>query len=174
MKLSLDNLKLYIILFKMMWKTLLDMNYLQNTRRGWGWGQDKPTWSACPHPWYPWYKTERYLYSNVYNWYRFIFRQFETTGIIMKKMWLRANSREISPTPPLTRYDLRPCHTLPDSANGRVTNSKIFCPFVSVRMRFLPVPHAVNAFRVRWCPFCPALSVGKFWTCSKLRTDATG
>ena len=44
---------------------------------------------------------------------------------------------------------LRPCHTLPDSANGRVTDSKILYPFVSVRMRFLPVPHAVNAFRVR-------------------------
>ena len=44
---------------------------------------------------------------------------------------------------------LRPCHTLPDSANGRVTDSKILCPFVSVRMRFLSVPHAVNAFRVR-------------------------
>ena len=44
---------------------------------------------------------------------------------------------------------LRPCHTLPDSANGRVTDNKILCPFVSVRMRFLSVPHAVNAFRVR-------------------------
>ena len=44
---------------------------------------------------------------------------------------------------------LRPCHTLPDSANGRVTDSKILCPFVSVRVRFLSVPHAVNAFRVR-------------------------
>ena len=44
---------------------------------------------------------------------------------------------------------LRPCHTLPDSANGRVTDSKILCPFVSVRMRFLSVPRAVNAFRVR-------------------------
>ena len=44
---------------------------------------------------------------------------------------------------------LRPCHTLPDSANERVTDSKILCPFVSVRMRFLSVPHAVNAFRVR-------------------------
>ena len=43
----------------------------------------------------------------------------------------------------------RPCHTLPDSANGRVTDSKILCPFLSVRMRFLSVPHAVNAFRVR-------------------------
>ena len=44
---------------------------------------------------------------------------------------------------------LRPCHTLPDSANGRVTDSKILCPFVSVRMRLLSVPRAVNAFRVR-------------------------
>ena len=44
---------------------------------------------------------------------------------------------------------LRPCHTLLDSANRRVTDSKILCPFVSVRMRFLSVPHAVNAFRVR-------------------------
>ena len=35
------------------------------------------------------------------------------------------------------------------SANGRVTDSKILCPFVSVRMRFLSVPRAVNAFRVR-------------------------
>ena len=38
---------------------------------------------------------------------------------------------------------------LPDSANGRVMGSKIICAFVSVPMRFLPVPHAVNAFRVR-------------------------
>ena len=45
--------------------------------------------------------------------------------------------------------NLRPCHTLPDNANGRVTDSKILCPFVSVRMRFLSVPRAVNAFRVR-------------------------
>ena len=44
---------------------------------------------------------------------------------------------------------LRHCHTLPDSANGRVTDGKILCPFVSVRMRFLSVPRAVNAFRVR-------------------------
>ena len=45
--------------------------------------------------------------------------------------------------------DLRPCHTLSDSANGRVMDSKILCPFVSVRMRFLSVPRAVNACRVR-------------------------
>ena len=44
---------------------------------------------------------------------------------------------------------LSDCHTLPNSANGRVTDSKILCPFVSVHMRFLSVPHAVNAFRVR-------------------------
>ena len=44
---------------------------------------------------------------------------------------------------------LRPCHTLPDSANGHVTDSKILSPFVSVRMRFLSVPHAVNAFHVK-------------------------
>ena len=46
-------------------------------------------------------------------------------------------------------YTLRPFHTLPDSANGRVTDNKILCPFVSVHMRFLSVTHAVNAFRVR-------------------------
>ena len=46
-------------------------------------------------------------------------------------------------------FGLRPCHTLPDSANGRVTDNKILCPFVSVRMRSLSLPHAVNAFRVR-------------------------
>ena len=44
---------------------------------------------------------------------------------------------------------LSDCHSLPDSANGRVTDSKILCPFLSVHMRFLSVPHAVNAFRVR-------------------------
>ena len=44
---------------------------------------------------------------------------------------------------------LSDCHTLPDSTNGRVTDSKILCPFVSVHMRFLSVPRAVNAFRVR-------------------------
>ena len=47
------------------------------------------------------------------------------------------------------KQGLRPCHTLPDSANGRVTDSKFLSPFVSVRMRFLSVPRAVNAFRVR-------------------------
>ena len=41
------------------------------------------------------------------------------------------------------------CHTLPDSTNGRVTDSRIICPFVSVRMRFLFVLHAVNALHVR-------------------------
>ena len=55
--------------------------------------------------------------------------------------------------------DLSDCHTLPDSANGRLTDSKILCPFVSVHMRFLSVE--VNAFRVRLYPFCPVLSVGK-------------
>ena len=40
-------------------------------------------------------------------------------------------------------------------------------------MRYVSVPHAGNASRVRWYPFCPVLSVGKFWTCSKLRMDAT-
>ena len=44
---------------------------------------------------------------------------------------------------------LSDCHTLPDSTNGCVTDSNIICPFVSVGMRFLSVPHAVNAFRVR-------------------------
>ena len=38
---------------------------------------------------------------------------------------------------------------LADSTNGRVTDSRILCPFVSVGVRFLSVPHAVNAFRVR-------------------------
>ena len=37
----------------------------------------------------------------------------------------------------------------PDSANTCLTDSKILCPFVSVRMRFLSVPHAVNVFRIR-------------------------
>ena len=41
-------------------------------------------------------------------------------------------------------YIITDCHTLPD---GRVKDSKILCPFVSVHMRFLSVPHAVNAFR---------------------------
>ena len=45
--------------------------------------------------------------------------------------------------------ELSDCHTLPDSANGNVMDSKILCPFMSVPMRFLSVPHAVNAFRVR-------------------------
>ena len=44
---------------------------------------------------------------------------------------------------------LSDCHTLPESTNGRVTDSKILCQFVSVCIRFLSVPHAVNAFRVR-------------------------
>ena len=37
---------------------------------------------------------------------------------------------------------LSDCHTLPDSANGRVTDGKIICPSVSVHMRFLSVPRA--------------------------------
>ena len=47
-------------------------------------------------------------------------------------------------------------HTLPDSGNVRVTDNKILIPFVTVRMRFLSVPHAVNVFHVRWYPFCLA------------------
>ena len=46
-------------------------------------------------------------------------------------------------------HEFSDCHTLPDSTNGRVTDSKILRPFVSVCMRFLSVPHAVNAVRVR-------------------------
>ena len=49
----------------------------------------------------------------------------------------------------MCKNTLRLCHTLPDSANGRVTDSKILCTFVSVRMLFLSVLHAVNAFHVR-------------------------
>ena len=49
----------------------------------------------------------------------------------------------------LVVISLRPCHTLPDSANGRVTDSEIICPFMSVRVCFLSLPHAVNAFLVR-------------------------
>ena len=41
------------------------------------------------------------------------------------------------------------CHTLLDSANVRVMDSKILCPFVSVCMRFLSVLHAANVFSVR-------------------------
>ena len=50
-----------------------------------------------------------------------------------------------------SRYscNLSDCHTLPDSANGPLTDSRILCPFMSVRMRFLSVCHAVHAFRVR-------------------------
>ena len=43
---------------------------------------------------------------------------------------------------------LSDCHTLPDSTLGRVTDSKILCPFLSVCMCFLSVPQAVNAFCV--------------------------
>ena len=46
-------------------------------------------------------------------------------------------------------YSKNDRHTLPDSANGRVTDNKILFQFVSVHMRFLSVPHALNAFRVR-------------------------
>ena len=44
---------------------------------------------------------------------------------------------------------LSDCHTLPDSTNRRVMDNEILCQFVSVCMRFLSVPHAVNAFGVR-------------------------
>ena len=63
--------------------------------------------------------------------------------------WEDAKSPFVFATVKKTLYFLRPCHTLPDSANGRVTDNKILCPFVSVRMRFLSVPRAANAFRVR-------------------------
>ena len=46
-------------------------------------------------------------------------------------------------------YLLSDCHTLLDSTNGRLTDSKILCSFVSVCMPFLSAPHAMNAFRVR-------------------------
>ena len=49
-----------------------------------------------------------------------------------------------------------------DSANGRIPDSKILCPFVSINMRFLSVPHAVNASHVRKYPFCLVLSVESF------------
>ena len=62
----------------------------------------------------------------------------------VKTFYWRAYWFHGAPTPPLSDG-----HTLPDSTNGRVTDSKIACPFVSVRMRFLSVRHAVNAFRVR-------------------------
>ena len=65
------------------------------------------------------------------------------------------------------------CHTLSDSTNGCVTDSKILCPFLSVCMRFMSISYVVNASRVRWYPFCPVLSLGKFRTCLKLWTDAT-
>ena len=59
-------------------------------------------------------------------------------------------------------YLYRPCHTLPDSTNGRVTDSKILSPFVSVGMPFLSVSHAVNAFRVRCCPFSRSYPLASF------------
>ena len=62
----------------------------------------------------------------------------------------------------LTGPQLSDCHTLPDSANGRVTDSKILYPFVSVHVRFLTVLRAVNAFCVRYYAFCPVVSFGKF------------
>ena len=40
-------------------------------------------------------------------------------------------------------------------ANGRVTDKKLFYPFVSVRIRSLSVSHPVTPFLVRWCPFRP-------------------
>ena len=58
-----------------------------------------------------------------------------------RRSWLRRRE--------MCKNTLRLCHTLPDSAKGRVTDSKILCTFVSVRMLFLSVPHAVNAFHVR-------------------------
>ena len=55
-------------------------------------------------------------------------------------------------------HPLCSCHTLPDSVNGRPTDSKFCNPFVSVRMRFLSVSCAANAFLVRRCPFDPVES----------------
>ena len=63
---------------------------------------------------------------------------------------------------PLLNTDhLCSCHTLPDSVNnGCPTDSKFCNPFVSVRMRFLSVSCAANAFLVRRCPFNPVESFG--------------
>ena len=63
-------------------------------------------------------------------------------ALILKQFWRIYSTDESS-------NSLRPCHTLPDSTNGRETDSRMLSPFVPVRMRFLSVPHAVNAFRVR-------------------------
>ena len=54
------------------------------------------------------------------------------------------------------------CHTLLDSANGRVTDSNIFCPFLSVHVGFLSVPHAVNAVSgdIRFVRSYPLASFG--------------
>ena len=71
-------------------------------------------------------------------------------------------------------YPLSDCHTLRDSTNSPLTDSNISCPFVSNCMHYMSVPHPMNTSRIRWYLFCPVLSVDKFWTCSKLWTDATG
>ena len=59
-------------------------------------------------------------------------------------------------------HSLSDCHTLPDSTNGGVTDRKILCPFVSVCMRFLSVPHAVNAVSgdIRFARSYPFASFG--------------
>ena len=72
---------------------------------------------------------------------------------VTKLPWFPADSDQPSDPLSLTRvFDvdmkkLSDFHTLQDSANGRVTDSKTLCPFVSVYMRFLSVPHAENALR---------------------------
>ena len=78
--------------------------------------------------------------------------------LVLKRLRRRGNGLKSHPTDwekpgiePATPglQDLSDCHTLPDSTNGCVTESKIICPFVSVCMRFLSVPHAVNALCVK-------------------------
>ena len=61
------------------------------------------------------------------------------------------------------------CHTLTDSTNGRVTDSKI----VRLHAFLVRSPYG-ECVPCQVISVCPVLSVGKFWTCSKLRTDATG
>ena len=47
-------------------------------------------------------------------------------------------------------------------ANGRVTDKKLFYPFVSVRIRSLSVSHPVTPFLARWYPVVSVPSVRKF------------
>ena len=61
--------------------------------------------------------------------------------------------------------------TLPDEANGRLTDRHFGYPVASVRIRSSSVRRPFCPFHVRSYPVVSVLSGGKFCACSKFSTD---